>query len=183
MANLFINACVREESRTLEIAKNIIKKMGIEVEEINLDKEKIKPLNSKRLIKREKLLNKNALSNKMFDMAKQFADAETIIIAAPYWDLSFPALLKIYLENISVLDITFSYKDDKPVGLCKAKKLIYVTTSGGEIFADFGYIYVKNLAGSLFGIKNTVCYRAENLDIDNISKNEVLKKAKIVEIK
>ena len=35
-----------------------------------------------------------------------------IVIAAPYWDLSFPAVLKTYLEQINVLGVTFDYSDD-----------------------------------------------------------------------
>ena len=41
----------------------------------------------------------------MFDLAKQFAEADEVIIAAPFWDLSFPAALKQYFEQINVLGI------------------------------------------------------------------------------
>ena len=34
----------------------------------------------------------------MFDLAGQFAGADTIVIAAPFWDLSFPAALKQYMQ-------------------------------------------------------------------------------------
>ena len=183
MANLFINACVREESRTIVVAKDIIKKLNLECVEVNLEKENIQPLTSKTLKHREELISKNNLSDNTFKFARQFAEAENIVIAAPYWDLSFPALLKAYLENICVLGITFDYENDFPKGLCKAKKLIYVTTAGGKIFADFGYGYVKALANSLLGIQDTVCFKAENMDVENISKDEVLSKAKIIEVK
>ena len=183
MANLFINACVRKEfSRTLIIAKKIMEDMKLDYTEIDLHKKHLKPLNIKRLNKREKLLKEKKLSNKMFEHAKQFAEAENIIIAAPYWDLAFPSLLKIYLENICVSNITFMYNEKGPVGLCKAKKLIYITTAGGNIFTDFGYTYVKSLANSLFGIKNTICYKAENLDVENITIDNVLQKANVIKV-
>ena len=41
--------------------------------------------------------------------AKQFAGADTIVIAAPFWDLSFPAILKTYIENIYVTGIVSRY--------------------------------------------------------------------------
>ena len=41
----------------------------------------------------------------MFDLASQFQQADEIVIAAPYWDLSFPAILKLYLENIYVTGV------------------------------------------------------------------------------
>ena len=89
------------------------------------------------------------------------------MIAAPYWDLSFPAALKQYIEQITVSGITFTYSDEgTPVGLCKAEKLFYVTTSGGPMFSEeFGYGYIKSLAGTFYGITETKMFRAENLDI------------------
>ena len=183
MKNLFINACVRgADSRTLVIAKNILKNIQGNTTELVLDNEPLQPLTSTTLSLRESLIKNMDFENPMFDYAKQFASADTIIIAAPYWDLAFPALLKIYLENICVSGITFKYDEGRPLGLCKAKKLIYVTTSGGPIFADFGYNYIKTLSNSLLGIKDIVCYKAENLDICNISANEVLTKATITKV-
>lgn len=183
MSNLFINACVRENSRTLKIAKTIIEKSNMDYVEIKLDEENLKPLNSSLLIHRESLLKSKNLDNEMFKYAQQFAAAENIIIAAPYWDLGFPALLKIYLENICVPNITFKYTENGPAGLCKAKSLTYVTTAGGKIIADYGYSYIKSLANSLFGITNTICIKAENLDIENISHTELFQKATIIKSK
>lgn len=45
----------------------------------------------------------------LFRYAKQFAQAADIVVAAPYWDLSFPAILKVYLEQICVTGLTFQY--------------------------------------------------------------------------
>ncbi len=44
-----------------------------------------------------------------FRYARQFAGADEIVIAAPYWDLSFPSVLKVYLEHICITGITFQY--------------------------------------------------------------------------
>ena len=99
---------------------------------------------------------------------KQFKEADEIIIAAPYWDLSFPSVLKIYLENICINGMSFKYSEDGiPVGLCKAKRLIYVVSAGGFIPKDnYAFNYVDSLAKELFGIKNTLFIKAEGLDID-----------------
>lgn len=183
MSDLFINACVRKESRTLIIAKHIMKNKKLNCVEVNLNTENIPPLTSKNLQTRESLLKDKNFNHNMFDYAKQFAEAENIVIAAPYWDLGFPALLKIYLENICVPNITFKYTENGPVGLCKAKQLIFVTTAGGKIFADFGYSYIKTLANALFGITNTTCIKAENLDVENISHTELFQKATIIKSK
>lgn len=183
MKNLFINACVRgSDSRTLVIAKDILKNIQGITTELVLDNEPLQPLTSTTLSLRENLIKNANFDNPIFNYAKQFATADTIIIAAPYWDLAFPALLKIYLENVCISGISFKYDEGRPIGLCKAKKLIYVTTSGGPIFADFGYNYIKAVSNSLLGIKDTICYKAENLDLYNISISEVLTKATITKI-
>ena len=99
--------------------------------------------------------------------ARQFAAADTIVIAAPHWDLSFPAALKQYVEQINVRGITFEYTPEGvPVGLCKARKLYYVTTAGGNFVPqDFGYGYIKALAESFYGIKDVELISATGLDI------------------
>ena len=59
----------------------------------------------------------------MFDLARQFARAEIIVMAAPYWDLSFQAALKQYLEQVNVVGITFRYSEEgQPVPLCRARR-------------------------------------------------------------
>ena len=180
---LFINACVRKESRTLVLAKDILSKMQGNITEIDLAKENLAPLNCKSLEERERLLKSRETDAPMLQYAKQFAGADEIVIAAPFWDLSFPSLLKIYMEQITVTGITFSYRNGCPTGLCKAKRLIYVTTSGGEIFCDFGYAYIKTLANNFYGIQDTVCYRATNLDVRGISADKLLQDATISMVK
>ena len=182
MSILFINACVRENSRTLVLAKNILSQMSGEIIEVNLNEENIVPLNRELLEKRERLISDENKNDPMFSYATQFAKADEILIAAPFWDLSFPAILKAYIEQISVSGITFEYVDGRPHGLCKAKSLKYVTTSGGPIFADFGYEYIKALAKNFYGISETKAYRAMNLDVDMIAAEDVLTKAEISEI-
>ena len=174
---LFINTCVRPESRTLYLAKKVLEKLNDEVIEITPDN---KPLDNKTLLLRTKLAEKKEWDNPIFEDAKLFASADKIIIAAPYWDLSFPAMLKNYIEAINIVGITFEYTNEgRPFGLCKAKKLIYITTAGGNIISDtYGYGYIKELSQSFYGIPDICCIKAEGLDIigadvDNILKNAV----------
>ncbi|MBR2273670.1 MAG: NAD(P)H-dependent oxidoreductase [Alphaproteobacteria bacterium] len=175
---LFINACVRPQSRTKRLANYILQKMEHDVKELVLEKENIIPLNHKTLERRTKLASSGNFDDPIFDLAKDFAAAKKIIIAAPYWDLSFPALLKCYIEQINVIGLTFAYNDDgKPYGLCKANELIYVTTSGGTIFnEDLGFGYIKSLAHNFYGIKNISYFKAENLDLINADVEDILQK-------
>lgn len=164
---LYVNACVRPNSRTKRLADCVVEKLGGEVKEVNLYDLGLSPLDMDAMDKREKASRCREFSDSAFKLSKEFATADTIVIAAPYWDLSFPAVLKLYLENISVVGVTFRYSENGvPVGLCRANKLIYVTTAGGYIGEnDFGFSYVKSLAQNLYGIKNTECVAAEGLDI------------------
>jgi len=176
---LFVNACVRPQSRTKRLAQSVLKKLGGDVKEVDLEREKVSPLNGSALERRLQLISTGSFDDPMFDLAKDFAAAGKIVIAAPYWDLSFPALLKCYIEQISIIGLTFAYDDaGRPYGLCKADRLIYVTTSGGPMFnedASFGYI--KSLSQNFYGIQNVSCVKAENLDLTGADAESILRAA------
>lgn len=177
---LYINASTRKNSRTNKLAQYALSKIqGIHTE-INLNLINIQSLNRERLELRDKLIKNKNYDNIIFDYAKQFAKADIIIISAPYWDLSFPALLKTYIENINVSGITFYYSENGyPISLCKAKKLIYITTAGGPIISDdYGFGYIKALAKNFYGISNINYIKAEGLDIIGANIEEILEKAK-----
>ena len=163
---LYINACVREESRTARLAEALLQKLGGEYTELCLEEENILPLDRKALAERTALIDAGDYSSPRFERAKQFAAADTIVISAPFWDLSFPAMLKCYLENIYVTGIVSKYSDEGlPVGLCRADKLYYVSTSGGPFIPDYSFNYIRDLATQYFGIGDVQLIKAEWLDI------------------
>ncbi len=174
---LYVNACVREQSRTNRIAAELLKKLGGSYREVKLAEAEISPLTSERLQKRMELIERKDYSDKSFDLAKQFAAADTIVISAPFWDATFPSILKVYLENIYVLGIVTEYGEGGKIhGLCKADKLYYVTTSGGPYVPDYSYNYVKALAENCFGIKETSLIKAEMLDVQGYDAEEIVKR-------
>ena len=177
---LFLNACVRPASRTLELSQTLLQRLKGDVQEVRLYEMPLPALDLLGMEKRNQAVQKKDFSDPVFDAAKRFADADIIVIAAPYWDLMFPAVLKTYLENITVSGITFYYSEQgKPKSLCKAKALYYVTTAGGFIGQnDFGFSYVKALAQSFFGITELYRYAAEGLDIFGADVETIMDKAK-----
>lgn len=177
---LYINACVRKDSRTNELAQYALNKLQGNIEEINLDYDKIPPLYKENLEQRDNLVKNKNYTHAMFKYANQFANADIILISAPYWDLSFPAILKTYIENINVSGITFSYSDKGcPISLCKAQKLIYITTAGGPIISDkFGFGYIKTLAENFYGIKEIIYIKAQGLDVFGANIQEILDNTK-----
>lgn len=164
---LFVNACVRKESRTMRLAKHLLSKLEGNVEELNLVKEDIPVINNwNSLQNRYSLLKAGKIDAPELKYACQFASADTIIFAAPYWDLAFPAMIKVYMEYVTVTGLTFRYSNEGvPVGMCKARRMIYVMTSGGPTVLNFGYDYLSALCQNFFGIKETMLFKAENLDI------------------
>ena len=177
---LYVNACFKEGSRTNELAQHLLASMQGDTECVNLYEENIRPLDAEMLSKRDELLKSGKIDDDFLKLARQFAEADIIVIAAPYWDLLFPAVLRIYLENVTVCGLTFRYSDKGvSVGLCKAKKLYYVTTSGGFIAENnLGFDYVKALATTLFGIKDIKFFSAEGLDIYGADVEAIMRNAK-----
>ena len=178
---LFLNACVRPNSRTLELAETLMQKLRGDIQEIKLYETPFSALDLSSMAKRDIAARNEDFSDPLFAAAKQFAAADIIVIAAPYWDLMFPAVLKTYLENITVAGITFRYTEEgRPQSLCRAKALHYVTTAGGFIGQnDFGFSYVKALAQSFFGINELYRYAAEGLDIFGADVEMIMHKAKL----
>ena len=177
---LFINACIRPHSRTAQLAQALLDKLGGNVEEVNLSRTPMAALDAAGIERREQAAKGKDFSHTDFDLAKQFAAADTIVIAAPYWDMMFPAVLKTYLENITVSGVTFRYSDQgRPQGLCRARSLYYLTTAGGLIGEnDFGFSYVKALAQTFFGISDVRSYTAEGLDLLDADIEAILRNAK-----
>ncbi len=174
---LYLNASVRIESRTNRLAKALLNKLGA-FEEVKLTDMELKPLDEERLNYREAQIAEKNYSDHIFDLSKQFAQADLIVIAAPYWDGQFPAVLKTYLENIYCIGIVSKYDAEGcPQGLCRAKKLYYVTTAGGRYNPRFSFDYIDYLAKNMFGIPKTELICARYLDIEGNDAEEILAKA------
>ena len=170
---LYVNACVKRgtDSRTNRLAQAYLKKI-LEVQECSLSTLRLEdtvmyPLSGKTLAEREKAIADHDFSGSLFDLARNFAAADEVVIAAPYWDMSFPASLKLYIEQLCVNKLTFCYNEKgMPCGLTNVKKAVYVTTSGGYIGKNnFGFDYIKGVFSTLFGVEEISFFSAEGLDI------------------
>ena len=176
MTTLFVNSCIRgEESRTLQLCREYLERLDAseEVEEMDLAKMRLVPLDAERVEYRADLQVKGDFDDPIFDISKRFASADHIVIGAPYWDLSFPAALKVLIEHASVCDIAFHYTEDaRCEGLCNAKDITYISTCGGFVDgADFGYEYICGIA-NMFGIPEVRRIQAEGLDVVGIDIEE-----------
>lgn len=181
---LFVDACVnRSTSRTERLAQALLAKLteGREarVSTLVLEDADIHPLTGDDVNRRAQLARAGVFDDALFDAAKQMSQADTVVIAAPYWDLSFPSKFKVYLEHLCAQGVTFKYSEaGVPVSLCRGKRLFYVTTSGGYVGElDFGYQQVKALFMLFFGFDVAECFRAEGLDIITNDADAIMSEA------
>lgn len=129
-------------------------------------------LDARGLARRESLVAAGDLDAPEFEKAREFALADAVVIAAPFWDLSFPAVLKGYFEEISIPGIVFAYTEEGSAGCCRARDLVYLTTRGGIFEGELDYLengarYVEAMA-QLYGIARFSCVAAEGLDIAGV---------------
>ena len=173
---LYVDACVRENSRTRRLADFLLNTINEPYTVQRLSECTFPTADEEFIGKRDRLIQEGHFTDPVFRYAKQFAEADEIIIAAPFWDLSFPAVLKAYLEQINVVGITFQYTPEGiPEGLCHAERLYYVTTAGGEFFPEqFGFGYVEALAQNFYGIKDVSLIKAVGLDIEGAPVEKIL---------
>lgn len=182
---LYVNACVSRgvASRTNRLAQAYLAryqaKHVCQVETVVLEELGLEPLTGQRLAEREAAVARGDFSGEAFALARGFATADGVVIAAPYWDMSFPALLKLYLEHLCVNRLTFQYDEKgRPRGRVRVKRVVYITTSGGFIgTANFGFDYVKALFSTLFGISDFSFFSAEGLDIEGHDPEAILNEA------
>ena len=81
---LFIDACVRDDSRTRKLSEALLSKLGGEVKRVPLKDIVFRVSDQSFLEKRDELIAKRQFDDEMFVLARDFAQAETIVIAAPY---------------------------------------------------------------------------------------------------
>ena len=97
------------------------------------------------------------------------------MIASPYWDMSFPSALKVFLENMSLFNVTFASTDKECYGLCKAEKVLYITTRGMNISTgdelEQATPYIKALS-RLWGLGELHVISAQNMDYSTEEQKE-----------
>lgn len=175
---LFVDACMRGPavSRTHRLCRGFMEEYLLlhpltDIQRVELPKMTLEPLNPESLEARERLIQDRRMNPGEFDLAWQFAAADVILVGAPYWDMSFPAMLKLYVEHVSVAGVTHRNSNGVwSMGLCKATNLVYISTAGGTVTgANTGFDYFRALCKK-FGIPMCSEVRAENMDAAGTDK-------------
>ena len=171
---IFIDACMRTGSRTKRIARPIIAELRkkYSVETVDLTKN-IYPVADNYTLEDR---NQGVVPEEHVDLAKRIAAADRIIIAAPFWDMSFPSALKVFFENISLFGVTFDTNEKECYGLCKAEKVMYITSRGMNISTgdplEQATPYIKALS-HLWGWGELTVVAAQNMDYSSEEEIEV----------
>lgn len=184
MKLLFVNCCISQRgknSRTLSLAKAFLEAFraahpGAEIETVKPETLlTLRHFGPEMLNDRDALAGVGAWDAPVFDLARQFRAADRIVVAAPFWDLSFPAALRTYIEYISANGLTYHYEADGCHGDCRAERLAYLT-SGGDVEREdsLGVLYWRQLC-AMFGIGQFDYVFAGGLDIDPAKATELLK--------
>lgn len=170
---LYIKADIKPEgeSRTFKVSDSFLeeyKKNNPNDEIITLDlyKENIDFLRLEDIGKLFGPKDEKSAEDSILKYAYQFAAADKYVIAAPMWNLSIPAILKAYIDYISVVGITFKYTAEGPVGLLENKKAIHVVSRGGaygDAPYEMGDRYIRTILG-FYGITEVDTIAIENVD-------------------
>ena len=162
---IVIDACMRDaSSRTRRILMPLVAELGkrYEIETIRLDGEDYSAVGRKVLAER----GNGYVPAEIVATAKKIA-ADRIVIAAPFWDMSYPAILKVFVENMSLFNITFRDNGTYFEGLCKCQRLLYVTTRGMNVSTDSpldgATPYIRAIS-ALWGLGEVSVVAAQNMD-------------------
>lgn len=185
MQLLFVNACISErgqESRTLKLSRAFLDAYlethpADTVVTADLSRLPIQPFDREALEARNAKAGQRDFSGPEFQLARDFQSANKIVVAAPFWDLSFPAILRVYIEHISACGLCYHYDEQGCHGDCRAERLAYLTTGGDcEKPESLGALYWKQLA-EMFGIPRFDYVFAGGLDVIPEKAPELLEPA------
>ncbi len=181
------NAKPDGESRTVKISDSFIQAYkqqnpGDEVIELDLYEAGLGFLPKGKMNELREAVINNETDHPILKFAYQFAQADKYVISEPIWNLGIPAILKAYIDYVTVGGITFEYTAKGPVGLCKNKKAINITTRGGDFSSEFkdslemADKYLKNIFGFM-GITNYTTIATDCLDMVTEDKEKLMNSA------
>ncbi len=68
---------------------------------------------------------------KLNELVDQFVAADKYVFVTPMWNLSFPPVLKAYIDAICIAGKTFKYTEQGPAGLLNNKQALHIQARGG----------------------------------------------------
>lgn len=131
-------------------------------------------------------VEKNKIA-RLSELNEQFIHADKYVFVTPFWNFSYPPVMKAYLDSVSVAGKSFKYTTDGvPVGLLINKKALHIQARGGfyseGIMADLelGNKHLKTMM-NFFGVPSfeEIIVEGHNKEIDQAQeiKEAAIKRA------
>ena len=133
-----------EESRTLKVSGAFLdglrKSYGdCKIDTLDITKEKLPPLTVKAINGKYVLLGGGDLTGDLklawsgiVKQIERFLSTDGYLLSVPMWNFSIPYYLKHYLDVIVQPKYLFRYTEKGPEGLVKNKKMVIITSRGGD---------------------------------------------------
>lgn len=185
-----------EMSRTLQIARAYIdalkeKNAGLEVDELDLYKAGLPDITGDGANATYMALGGLEMEGAIksyreiaTEYAESFLSYDQVVVSSPMWNFSLPYKLKQYIDIIVQPGIMFTYTETGPVGLATGKKVVCITSRGGDYSEgspisvyDFQETYLKAIFG-FCGIYDVSFVNAQPLDFDPSKTKELVDQAK-----
>lgn len=117
-------------------------------------------------------------------LCDQFISADTYVIAAPMWSVSFPSRLKRYVDCIILNNKVIKILPEEVTGLLndKERNMIYIQSSGGvypKLFGgkfNHGVDYFHDIFKFL-GINKFEKILVEGVDMQDVGREEAMRRA------
>lgn len=154
------------DSRTLKVSEVFVKEFknkyrDCRIDELNLFNEILPPLTQRRVDGKYILLGGKDLSGE-FKAAwrdieshiERFLSADSYLVSTPMWNFSIPYILKHYIDIIVQPKYLFRYTEKGIEGLVRNKKMVIVTSRGGDYGAEspfHSYDYQEPYLRAIFG--------------------------------
>lgn len=183
---LYVNGCLRDGSRTEHLADLWLERRAYEgevrrVDLADLDIDPLDAIGPNPLHDYSEGVRMASYDHPLFRFAKEFAQADEVLIAAPFWNYSLPAKLHAYIELVCSQGVTFDIDQTGAyVSLCHIGRLTYVTTAGGaqvDQTDDHAFGYVRTLAERFWHIDDVSCVAAWGLDAPGADVDHLLNQA------
>jgi FMN-dependent NADH-azoreductase len=171
-----------EDSRTLKVTAAFLEGLKAkypecEIDELNLFAEPLPSLTLQVIGGKYVLLGGGDLSGELKDAWKdverhieRFLAADAYLISTPMWNFSIPFVLKHYIDVIVQPKYLFRYTEEGPEGLAKGRKMVVVTSRGGDYGPDSPVRaydhqepYLRTIFG-LAGITDITFVNAQSMD-------------------
>lgn len=137
-----------EDSRTLKVTEAFFEGLknnspDYKVDTLDVTKEKLPPMTVKAVSGKYVLLGGKDLPedlkpawNDIIKHIERFLSADGYVISSPMWNFSIPYYLKHYIDVILQPRYLFRYTEKGPEGLVKNKKMVIITSRGGDYGPD-----------------------------------------------